>query len=96
MRYFVFLLCFFISNQIFSQESGLVNKVLKTKNLIALWDFSEEQGKNRISLKGNYALSETNGGVERVNQGPLSGFSAKFGGGAYLSLSNQKTYDQLS
>jgi hypothetical protein len=91
MRYFVFLLYFFSPNQIFSQESSLVNKVLKTKNLIALWDFREEQGKNRISLKGNYALSETNGGVERVNQGPLSGFSAKFGEGAYLSLSNQKT-----
>ena len=36
-------------------------------------------------------MSETNGGVERVNQGPLSGFSAKFGEGAYLLLSNQKT-----
>ncbi|MFN5020735.1 MAG: hypothetical protein ACK5GP_03690 [bacterium] len=56
-----------------------------------MWDFREAAGNERVSLKGNYALAETNGQIERNSEGPLSGYSAQFGQGPYLSLSNQKT-----
>ena len=91
MKYCLLLLCFFCSNRIFAQQTQLVKKVLRTKNLIALWDFQEEAGNDRASLKGNYALAETNGQIERNSEGPLSGYSAKFGQGPYFSLSNDKT-----
>ena len=91
MKYCLLLLCFCFSSKIFAQQTQLVKKVLSTKNLIALWDFREAAGNERVSLKGNYALAETNGQIERNSEGPLSGYSAQFGQGPYLSLSNQKT-----
>ena len=75
----------------FTQGSALSKKLLKTKNLIALWDFKEAEGQPRASLQGQFDLAEINGPVPRVSEGPLSGFSAQFGAGAYLSLANEKT-----
>lgn len=90
-RYVVLIILIAFSGNIFSQENKLVSKVLKTSSLIALWDFKELAGQQRISLKGAYALSETNGAIERINEGPLSGYSAKFGNEAYLSIANEQT-----
>jgi hypothetical protein len=69
----------------------LTNRLLKTKHLIALWDFKETKGEKRKSLLGPYELSEMDGQIERMEEGPLSGYSAKFGTGAYLSLHNTQT-----
>ncbi len=74
-----------------TQASALSKKLLKTKNLVALWDFKEAEGLPRASLQGKFDLAETNGPVPRISEGPLSGFSAQFGAGAYLSLANEKT-----
>jgi hypothetical protein len=74
-----------------AQPSELSSKLLKTKSLIALWDFKEVEGQHRKSLRGDFDLAETNGAVPRRPEGPLSGYSAYFGAGPYLSLANAKT-----
>ena len=73
------------------QQNNLVHQMLKTKSLIALWDFKENKGENRKSLLAPYELSEMDGLIDRIDEGPLSGYSAKFGHGAYLSLKNDQT-----
>jgi hypothetical protein len=40
---------------------------------------------------GKFPLKEQNGTLPRVNDGPLSGYSAQFGNKAFLSLENSKT-----
>lgn len=75
-------------------QSGLrsIDKILNTKGLIALWDFKEEEGGSRLAYgMGKFPLSEVNGTIPRISDGPLSGYSAKFGNEAFLSLSNEKT-----
>jgi hypothetical protein len=74
-----------------AQPSELSSKLLKTKSLIALWDFKEAEGQHRKSLRGDFDLAEVNGAVPRRPEGPLSGYSAYFGAGPYLSLANAKT-----
>jgi hypothetical protein len=76
---------------LFAQKTELTTKIFKTKNLIALWDFKEVTGQARKSIFGDFELLETNGAVTRIDEGPLSGYSARFGDGAYLSLANEKT-----
>lgn len=89
---FLFLALFLVfSSQIHAQSS--VRQALKNKNLVALWDFKEEAGLSRKSLKGDFALTEINGIIPRIEDGPLSGYSALFGNKAYLALSNSKTGD---
>ncbi len=69
----------------------LMARIIKTEGLIAVWDFKEEEGKCRRSNgKGEFPLCETNGKISRVNDGPLSGYSAKFNNEAYLNLPNSK------
>jgi hypothetical protein len=68
-----------------------VQHILKHKNVVAIWDFKEEAGQSRKSLRGDYALNEMNGHIARINEGPLSGYSALFGNEAYLALSNAKS-----
>lgn len=55
---------------------------------VAFWDFKEEQGKDKTS-NNKYPLVDVTGTVERVNEGPLSGYSARFDGGSYLQLENK-------
>ena len=58
---------------------------------VALWDFKEEKGGDRYANnKKKYPLKDVFGSVERVNEGPLSGYSAKFDGKSYLFLDNEK------
>ena len=67
-------------------------RIRKTKGLVALWDFKEPAGQLRKAVgKAEFPLTETNGTVPRYNEGPLSGYSAGFGEGAYLSLPNEQT-----
>jgi len=73
-------------------DKQLVKKVISTKGLIAFWDFKEKEGQAREATgTANYTLKEMDGTVPRIKEGPLSGFSAKFGNKAYLSLPNEQT-----
>lgn len=57
---------------------------------VALWDFKEEKGKERYANnRKEYPLKDPFGSVERVSEGPLSGFSAQFDGKSYLILDNK-------
>lgn len=76
------------------QKLGAQNKteqLKSSKGLVALWDFKEEAGQTRQAWgKGTFPLAEKDGTLTRVNEGPLSGYSAQFGSGAYLSLPNDQ------
>ncbi len=89
--YLFFLLIF--SNFSFSQPSAsLTDKIMQTKGLVALWDFKEKEGHPRKAYgKRGFPLKEHHGTIERVHEGPLSGYSALFGNQAFLSLPNKKT-----
>ena len=74
------------------ENSDLKNQILNTEGLVALWDFKEEEGQKRKAYgQGEFSLVEKDGNVTRIAEGPLSGFSALFGKGAYLSLANEET-----
>lgn len=69
-----------------------IKKIINTKGLVALWDFKEPEGNDRLSYgKSIYKLSEQNGSIPRVQDGPLSGNSALFGNKSFLSLKNAET-----
>ncbi len=71
---------------------GLTDKIKQTKGLVALWDFKEKEGQSRKAYgKRKFPLKEHNGTIVRVDEGPLSGYSALFGNKAFLSLPNKKT-----
>ncbi len=83
-----------------AQSSGsneeLINYLKSRDGFVALWDFSESPGKKRRCLDSKkYALKEKNGKIERINNGPVSGYSIKLDGEKYLSLAHKKT-DKLN
>lgn len=64
--------------------------------LIALWTFKEEPGKERKAIGlGSFPLKESNGVINRTNEGPLSGYSIILDGDKYLCLPNAQT-EQLN
>ena len=95
------ILLFFLSALAFSSfgksplKSGnpeLVSKIKSTSGLVALWDFKEEAGKARKAFgKGKFPLEEQKGSIPRLEEGPLSGYSALFRDSAFLRLPNSKT-----
>jgi hypothetical protein len=92
---FLFVL---VVNQLFSQtdiikpNQELLSKIKQFPGLVALWDFKEKEGRNRKAIGlGKFPLKEQNGTLPRINEGPLSGYSAQFGNKAFLSLENSKT-----
>jgi len=73
-------------------ERSLTDKILSINGLVALWDFKEKEGHARESLgSGNYLLKEVDGTLPRINEGPLSGYSAEFKNQAYLRIPNEET-----
>ncbi len=75
-----------------SKQMKYIARILKTPNLIALWDFKEEEGQARKAQGvSDFPLKEQNGTLPRVNEGPLSGYSAQFGNKAFLSLPHAET-----
>lgn len=91
-------LLLFISFNLFGQDTSeksndvLLSKIKKTKGLVALWDFKEEGGTSRKTyITNQYPLKENNGILPRINEGPLSGYSAQFGNNAFLSLPHSET-----
>lgn len=70
----------------------LISKIKSTSGLVALWDFKEVAGKSRKAVgQGKFPLNEQKGRIPRVNEGPLSGYSALFADSAFLRLPNAKT-----
>jgi hypothetical protein len=95
------ILLFFLSALVFTSfgktplKSGnpeLVSKIKSTSGLVAFWDFKEKAGKVRKAFgKGKFPLSEQKGVIPRIEEGPLSGYSALFRDSAFLCLPNAKT-----
>ncbi len=80
-----------VQNQHLSAQNK-PEQLKSTKGLVAFWDFKEEAGQTRQAWgKGKFPLAEMDGTIPRLNEGPLSGYSAQFGSGAYLSLSSTQT-----
>ncbi len=68
-----------------SRNVELKEKILKTKGIVALCDFREEEGQNRLAYgDADFHLQEKSGSIPRVEEEPLSSYSARFGDGAYL------------
>lgn len=66
-----------------------MKQLLTTKGLVALWDFKEQEGQTRKAVGlAEFPLTEQNGTLPRINEGPLSGYSTLFGNKAFLSLPN--------
>ncbi len=81
----------YLSAQTNAQKKHMA-RLTKTKGLVALWDFKEAAGQYREARgKGTFPLKETNGTLPRIDEGPLSGYSALFDGKTYLSLPQAET-----
>jgi hypothetical protein len=91
---FFMMILSFVFGQSSSRETNKPQglKIKKTNGLVALWDFKEKEGRNRKAVGlDKFPLKEKNGTLPRINEGPLSGYSAQFGNKAFLSLDNAKT-----
>jgi hypothetical protein len=88
------IICFFTLSAISAQgqNQALEKTIQSTRNLVALWKFDEPSGKPRKARgKGKFRLYEQGGKVDRVEDGPVSGYSIKLDGTTFLSLPNDKT-----
>jgi len=75
-----------------SPNKILIKQLTSTDGFVALWQFNETSGKVRKAIgKGNFPLTEGNGPVERIAEGPVSGYSIQLDGENFLRLSNDKT-----
>jgi len=89
---FSLIKCMFLTLLMSGCTSGLVQDIKNTEGLVALWDFKEEEGESRKAVgEGDFPLREKNGTVPRLEEGPLSGYSALFQDSTYLSLPNAET-----
>ncbi len=91
---FLIILTFsFLSGQSRSKSNpGLIDKIKSTDGIVAFWTFIEKPGRDRKSIVNDkFKLTEANGIIKRVNEGPFSGYSALFEGNNFLSLSNEQT-----
>lgn len=61
--------------------------------LVALWDFKEKAGHDRVSFLGieKFNLKEKAGAIPRVSEGPLSGYAIELDGTNYLSIPYSET-----
>lgn len=79
-------------NMISSSGFTLKERIITTPNLVALWDFKENESEARLAVgKRNFPLIEVGGKLPRINEGVVSGYSASFDGKAYLKLPNKET-----
>lgn len=75
-----------------SPANRLQDHLLQTEGLIALWDFSEAAGSPRISQGvAPFSLEEQGRPIERVQEGPISGYSAYLQDSAFFSIPHAKT-----
>ncbi|MDA3867582.1 MAG: TIM barrel protein [Salinivirgaceae bacterium] len=74
------------------KPSKYTKSILTINGLVALWDFKEESGTNRKAYGlDTFPLKEQNGEIERIDEGPLSGYSALFKNCGYLQILNNQT-----
>ncbi len=91
-RQFLLTSSFLPVSSIRRDKNSVVRKLKEIPGLVAVWDFKEKEGKARKAEgKGRFPLSEVNGPVRRIPEGPLSGYSGLFENGVYLSLPNAAT-----
>lgn len=77
---------------VMGQHQGLKKEMKLIPGLVAVWDFDEEPGKpKKAEGLGDFPLNENNGPIERIEEGPLSGYSIKLDGAKYLNLPNAET-----
>jgi len=70
----------------------LVSKIKSSSGLVAFWDFKEEAGKARKAFgEGKFPLKEQKGTIPRIDEGPLSGYSALFRDSTFLRIPYPKT-----
>jgi len=68
-----------------------LGQLQKRDGLVALWDFKEVAGAERLAVgKGDFPLKEMNGPIQRVPEGPLSGYAAFMKDKVYLTLPHEK------
>lgn len=91
--FLIFLSFNLVSGQPFSKPNpDNIQKIKSTNGIVALWTFGEKPGKARKSVVNDkFPLAEANGKVQRVHEGPLSGYSALFEGNNFMSLPNELT-----
>lgn len=71
---------------------ALAERIKAEESLVALWDFHERPGKARNAFGVNaFPLTESGGKIDRIQEGPLSGYSAKMDGTSFFVLSNSRT-----
>ncbi|NBA85503.1 LamG domain-containing protein [Emticicia sp. CRIBPO] len=76
----------------FKRNRKLIRRIKNTPGFIALWDFKEDAGQDREAIgEGTFPLKEMSGAMKRIDEGPISGYSALFENGAYLSLPHAET-----
>lgn len=64
-----------------------IDKLIGTEGFVAFWDFDEQASELREAIgKGTFPLREANGEIPRVDEGPISGYSAKFDSGTFFTL----------
>lgn len=75
-----------------SPNVSLIEKIKSTNGFVALWKLDEKPGEERRAIGlGQFPLKESDGKVERINEGPISGYSILLDGTDYLSLSHSQT-----
>jgi len=75
-----------------ASDAVLLKRIKSEQSMVAVWDFHEKAGKKRRALgMGNFPLTESNGKIERINEGPLSGYCALMDGSHYFNLPHEKT-----
>lgn len=91
----LFCSCFqFLQGQanLSKQNRLLINEIRSIEGFVSLWKFNEKPGKDRIaSGREELPLKEANGTIQRVNEGPISGYSVLLDGTNYLILSASHT-----
>lgn len=84
-----------IGQSVFSPDTKdtlFIKQLRNCPGLVALWDFKEEAGYDRISIgKGKFKLKEKNSAIPRVSEGPLSGYAIQLDGTSYLSIPYAET-----
>ena len=70
---------------------NIYNSITKMPGIIAFWDFSESRGQERVSSAGNkiYRLYEAVKAIERIDEGPISGYSAELTKDHYFKIPRQ-------
>jgi hypothetical protein len=84
------VLSFMLFTNAFAQiikDNLFLSNLRNYHGLVALWDFKEKGGCDRVSLgKGKFRLKERTGVIPRVSEGPLSGYAIALDGTNYLSI----------